>query len=217
MVKLEPMLTRVMNRVRKLEWEMISYTIDGGALARAPISKLESWLEVKMNPEDLRNWLSYQKTKENCERLGLMPFLTVAKENQIPAQILEDAFMLRLWKAWLAEAYRESPALADFVATSHERIIQDFQNIDKDLKELTIKLVRQNIAKSQPKAEAAVPGTSQMGEFFGKHERNAWSCCSSKTLRGSSSHYSGPQALHADEPTFGGELPDGQAHITSIG
>jgi very-short-patch-repair endonuclease len=163
MVKLEPMLTRVMNRVRKLEWEMISYTIDGGALARAPISKLESWLEVKMNPEDLRNWLSYQKTKENCERLGLMPFLTVAKENQIPAQILEDAFMLRLWKAWLAEAYRESPALADFVATSHERIIQDFQNIDKDLKELTIKLVRQNIAKSQPKAEAAVPGTSQMG------------------------------------------------------
>ena len=161
--KLEHMLSKVNERVSKLEWAMRSYTIEGPTLARAPLSKLETWLEVKTNPEDLRNWLSYQKASENSQKLGLTPFLTAAKERQVPAEILEDVFMRRLWKAWLADAYRESPSLADFEATSQERTIQEFQSIDKGLREVTVRLVRQNIAKSQPKAEAAAPGESQMG------------------------------------------------------
>lgn len=163
LMKLRPMLSKVSERTRKLEWAMKSFTIDGGNLAKASFPHLQPWLDAKSNPEDLRNWLAYQKAKENCQKLRLTPFLIAAKENQIAAKGLRDVFMQRMWKVWLAEAYRKSPVLADFMATSHEQVIQDFRNTDKSLKDLTIRVVRQNIARSQPKADAPAVETSQMG------------------------------------------------------
>lgn len=161
--RLSERLTKVTERLSKLERALASYSIEGKSLKEAPFPSLESWLKVKAYPEDLRNWLAYQKAMDACKGLRMTPFLTAAKENQISAKDLEDAFMQRVWKAWLAEAYREAPALSNFMAASHERTISEFQSVDENLRSLTVEVVRQNIAKSQPRAEAAAGGTSQMG------------------------------------------------------
>ena len=161
--KLKGELSKVTERLGKLEWALASYSIEGTKFAQTPFPSLESWLKAKADPEDLRNWLSYQKAMDACKGLRLTPFFTAAKENQTPAKNLEDVFMQRIWKAWLAEAYREAPTLSSFMAASHERTISEFQKVDEDLRSLTVEVVRQNIAKSQPRAETAAAGASQMG------------------------------------------------------
>jgi very-short-patch-repair endonuclease len=161
--KLRAGLSKITERIGKLEWAMNSYTIEGSRLAQAPFPSLESWLKLKALPQDLRDWLSYQKATDACQGLGLTHFLAAAKENQITAKNLDDVFMQRIWKAWVAETYREAPILNNFMAASHERIINEFQKVDEDLKSLTVEVVRQNVAKSQPRAEVATVGASQMG------------------------------------------------------
>jgi KaiC/GvpD/RAD55 family RecA-like ATPase len=163
LARLKPLSSEINKGIHKIETVMKSYSIDGGTLANAPFPKLESWLDEKRNQADLQNWLSYQRAKQNCQKLGLDPFLDAAKKEGTSAKDLEIAFMRRIWKAWLAEAYRESPVLQDFVATSHERIIQEFSYVDERVKLVTAKIVRQKIAKSQPKAEAGTVAESQMG------------------------------------------------------
>jgi len=163
MEQLNPILASVLAGVNKLSSALKSYTIEGGGLKRASFPALEAWLGSKSNPEDLRNWLSYQKAKANCHKLGLTEFLTAAKENHIPAKDLARAFLQRMWKTWLAEVYRESPVLSDFTATSHEQVILEFRDIDRKLKGLTIDLVRQTISRSQPKDDGSTAQGSQRG------------------------------------------------------
>lgn len=139
------------------------FSIEGGDFRKAPFSTLSKWLSSKTNPEDLRDWLKYRRAMANCRTVGLEDFVGAATENGIFAKDLKESFLQRFWKSWLAEVYRELPVLAEFAATSHEQVIQEFRNLDKRLKEVTIKLVQQNVAETQPKAEAATAKESQMG------------------------------------------------------
>ncbi|MEM3388225.1 MAG: DUF3320 domain-containing protein [Thermoproteota archaeon] len=158
-----PILNKAFEIADKLSRDLKSFIIEGGDLRRAPYSTLTKWLDSKLNPEDLRDWLKYQRAVENCWKMGLEDFMEAALKNQILAKDLRDAFLQRFWKSWLAEAYRESPILAEFTATSHEQIIREFVDLDRKLKEVTISLVRQSIAQRQPKAEAAIARESQIG------------------------------------------------------
>lgn len=157
------MLNKAFETAEKLSGALKSFSIEGGDLRKTPYLTLSKWLDSKLNPEDLQDWLKYQRAVENCRKMGLEDFVRAAIENQIRAKDLMEAFLQRFWKSWLAEVYREVPILAEFTATSHEQIIREFAELDRKLKEVTINLVRQNIAQRQPKAEAAIVRESQIG------------------------------------------------------
>ncbi|MEM0135478.1 MAG: DUF4011 domain-containing protein, partial [Thermoplasmatales archaeon] len=158
---LEESLSRIISRTKKIEWAMSSYTIEGGNFASATFSNLESWLRSKQDREHLRNWLLYQKALENCDRLGLSSFMAAARMHKIKSDKLKSAFMERLWKTWLSEAYRESPLLSEFMTNSYERDIVQFRNLDKELRKFTVEVIKQEIMKRQHLAENNPLNTSQ--------------------------------------------------------
>ncbi len=159
---INPVLEKASETVNKLSDVLKSYSIEGGHIRRASFVKLSDWLRPKAKAEDLHDWLEYSSAIENCRKLGLGDFVDAAIENRIPAKSLRDVFMQRLWKSWLAEVYQETPVLAEFTATSHEQTIREFRNLEKKARELTIQIVRQNVAQSQPKAEGPVARDLQM-------------------------------------------------------
>ncbi len=124
---------------------------------------LKAWLEAKRNPKDLDDWVAFLQARASCQKVGLGDFVEAALKHGPLARLLVPSFLKQFWKAWLAEAYRQSPALLEFRGERHEDIIAEFRRFDRDLKKITAALVCETIDKRQPKRSVAQSGQSQVG------------------------------------------------------
>ncbi len=160
--KIAPALTKAFETADNLSVFLPGHRIEGKDLRNSPFSALSKWLDSKGNPQDLQDWLRFQLETERCNALGLDSFVKSAIENKIEAKDLRDTFLQRFWKIWLSESYRQSPILGEFQATSHEQVIQEFRNLEGELKNATIRIVRQSVARKQPRAAYAFAKESQV-------------------------------------------------------
>ncbi len=158
-----PIMNRISEVAEKFSSILVNFDIEGESYKTAPFPILLKWLRTKIHSEDLMDWLKYQRAMRNCQNVSLEDFIKTAKNNQILAKDLQETFLQRFWKCWLTEVYQESPILAEFTATSHEQIIQEFKNLDNKLKEVTIRIIQQNVKQAQPTADTATARESQMG------------------------------------------------------
>jgi very-short-patch-repair endonuclease len=156
-----PTMAKAFETTNKLSKFLPNHMIDGKDLRDSPFSAMINWLESKKDPHDLQDWLRFQIQTEKCDALGLKSFLDSVIENKVAAKDLRDTLLQRFWKIWLSEAYRESPLLDQFHPTSHEEVIREFRKLEQDLKDATIQVVRQNIARKQPRASLSYAKDSQ--------------------------------------------------------
>jgi very-short-patch-repair endonuclease len=156
-----PAMTKGFESTENLSKFLPNYTIDGRDFRSSPFSTLVRWLDSKRDPHDLQDWLRFQIETGKCKSLGLESFLDSAIENKVAAKDLRDTLLQRFWKIWLSEAYRSSPLLDQFHATSHEQVIQEFRKLEQELKDVTVQVVRQNIARKQPRASFSFAKESQ--------------------------------------------------------
>lgn len=140
-----------------------SYRIQGHEISKAPFDILKPWLDSKVDPKDLDDWVSFLRARDGCNALGLSGFLEAVLSTGIKANQLEKVFLKRFWKFWTAEVHRDSPPLNEFRKQRHEEIIGEFRALDRDLKKITAALVQEEIQKRQPKREEARVKESQVG------------------------------------------------------
>jgi very-short-patch-repair endonuclease len=105
--------------------------------------------------------LKFQYQTDKCKGLGIETFLKSTIDKKIAAARLTDSFLNRFWKTWLSEAYAQSPVLARFDASTHEKTIQEFRVIENQLKAVTIQIVKQRVAQNQPKGAYSIAKDSQ--------------------------------------------------------
>ena len=154
-------LTKAFETTDNLTKFLPNHMIEGKDFRNSHFSTLINWLDSKKDPQDLQDWLRFQIETEKSNALGLKSFFDSAIENKIAAKDLRDSLLQRFWKMWLSEAYKASPLLDQFHPTSHEQVIQDFRKSERELKDATIQVVKQNIARKQPRASLSYVKDSQ--------------------------------------------------------
>jgi very-short-patch-repair endonuclease len=156
-----PALTKALETTDKLSNFLPNYTIEGKDFRNSRFSTIIKWLESKRDPHVLQDWLRFQIETDKCDTLGLKSFLDSTIESKVAAKDLRDALLHRFWKIWLSEAYTASPLLDQFHPTTHEQVIQEFRKLERDLKDATIQVIRQNIARRQPRSSFSYAKESQ--------------------------------------------------------
>ncbi len=135
--------------------------INGKHYTDAGLDDIEVWSHSKANQEDLFDWVRFQRFAKKTKINGFEGYLNTVLKHNISVEKIEGVFYRRLWTKWLDEAYREAPVLSEFNAKNQQDLIKNFQDLDRNLKNTTIKIIQNNIAKNQPSARVVNQG-SQM-------------------------------------------------------
>ena len=119
-------------------------------LEEATLDDIIRWVNSKKNPSDLQEWIDFSRALESCKVFGLENFLETAKDNKVPASEIENVFFKEFWKHWLYEIYSEVPVLSNFSSPSHEYIVSQFRELDKNLKKNAIETVKRGVLQAAP-------------------------------------------------------------------
>ena len=139
-------------------------SVAGDPIESAPFDSLLSWLDLRIaRIHELDVWARFARATEKCSQIGLADFLGKVIQQRVTAEQLVPVFRKRLFMGWLADAGRQSPALADFNGTYREQIIESFRELDRRLMRESARLTLAKIQEMQPKPAAPLAtDTSQM-------------------------------------------------------
>lgn len=101
-----------------IDWEQI------------PLRELKEQLEEMISDEEgLATWMQFLKYRRKMDELGFEWFIDemLTESNQKDP---ESLFAVTLWQAWLDLYYEKSPALKNFTLKDHQRLIEEFKELD---------------------------------------------------------------------------------------
>lgn len=108
--------------------------VDGLSLEALPLDELEELTRGWLNHlDELADWRRYQLADRAAREAGLGPFLDAARERGVSAAQLRDAFIKALRLNWVSEVFRSDPSLGRFDGRNHERLIDEFRRLDREL------------------------------------------------------------------------------------
>lgn len=151
---------RPLNELRKIYQ---NYKIHGQEIQKAPFDIMLDWLYSKTRADALDDWIGFLRRRTACGKLGLEGFISAAIEAGLKANQLENVFLKRFWKAWVSETHRDTPSLNEFRSQAHENIIDEFRTLDRELKDVSARLIQCEIQNQQPKRGKSYAGKSQRG------------------------------------------------------
>ncbi|NHN85945.1 DUF3320 domain-containing protein [Acetobacter musti] len=127
--------------------QLVSATApDWPALLRA---RLESWNNAA---RDLRDWCNWKITCQKAERLGLAPLVDAIGNGLIPPEQTVSIFEANYARWWIAAAVEQSPLLRGFIAATHEKSIERFRDLDRQLMTMASRMIRARLAGKIPDA-----------------------------------------------------------------
>lgn len=110
---------------------------------------LEAW---KLSARDLRDWCSWKHACQDAVRLGLTPLVTAIEHGLVASDDVTRVFEANYARWWVRFAIDQSPLLRSFVAATHEKRIERFRALDHSLMEMSVRLIRAQLAGQIPDA-----------------------------------------------------------------
>ena len=99
-----------------------------------PLRVLPAWLGNRIDDaERLREWVEYVRARKQMHTAGLMRLWDELHDGDVPAAEAKPALLRRLWRLWLDTAYGRSTLLDQFLPDEHERAIERFRRLDREL------------------------------------------------------------------------------------
>lgn len=83
--------------------------------------------------DSIVTWSQYVYARRLCIQSELEPFVLLLEELQVPANLLEEAFVFRFHASIAESLIRKTPALSHFSAPVHEVIRQEFAALDREI------------------------------------------------------------------------------------
>lgn len=131
--------------------------LDGRALESDDLNHLHDRLNDCLEHFTLLDeWRAYLARIDEAKQYGLEPYLRRARELELSADQLELAFVKLLRLKWLTEVYEDCPALRDFDSRNHERVIEEFCDLDRKLIERARDVVSASLHERRATAGAAL-------------------------------------------------------------
>lgn len=88
------------------------------------------------NPETLHKWLSYVRTRNRIENMGLVGLAIAVEQGDLDIQQVDDACKAKIFDVLAREILREQPELENFSGQSQKAIQKQFRRYDNSLKKL---------------------------------------------------------------------------------
>ncbi|MEM3852107.1 MAG: DUF4011 domain-containing protein [Methanomassiliicoccales archaeon] len=100
----------------------------------------------------LRQWNEYLMAARECENLLLSGFLRKCIDSNLQPADYWPAFEKRFWTIWTEDAVKSVDALRTFTIEDHERVIEEFRKLDKELMKVTARLIAEEANSRIPSA-----------------------------------------------------------------
>jgi hypothetical protein len=111
----------------------------------------QAWLQtLRERVGALADWSDWRTLHRRFEHLGLAAFWEALQKAEVPAEHLPDVFLKSALGSWVETICQQEPALASFRRADHERVVDEFRELDRAL-------IRQSAAKVAQQAEGRRP------------------------------------------------------------
>ncbi|GBR00468.1 DUF3320 domain-containing protein [Acetobacter oeni] len=115
------------------------------------IARLDSWTSAA---RDLRDWCNWKLTCQKAVRLGLAPLVEAIEKGLLPPERTVEIFRANYARWWIAGAVEQSPLLRGFIAATHEKSIERFRELDRQLMAMASRMTRARLAGQIPDEQA---------------------------------------------------------------
>jgi len=82
---------------------------------------------------DLQMWTDFKKLREEFIKVNMGVFLSKLLENPPEASQLLDIYHKTIYQAWLDSIFEKTTVLSEFRGQNHEKVIEEFRKLDKEL------------------------------------------------------------------------------------
>ena len=122
--------------------------------------------------EKLYSWLSFEDTREMCQKAGVSGFIDACIEKGIDPLHYADVFQKSFYTKWLFDLLSDGDAklLRNFRSHVHEALIDRFSADDKDSLRIARERLGEMLTRRKPESRATIRKGSEMGIL--RHEAN---------------------------------------------
>jgi very-short-patch-repair endonuclease len=132
----------------------------GKKLAELLLDTLKQRLAtLKERVGELADWIDLRQLRSRFEHLGLSVFWDGLQKEKPPRAQMPDAFLRAVLTAWVEHVFQEDPALGQFRRPEHERVAEEFRELDRKLIRLNAERVGRLADTQRPQAPQAIPGS----------------------------------------------------------
>ena len=130
----------------------------------AHLDRVQQWAGRCLAEERaLRDWCYFARVKAEARKADLAPLVDAFLEGEMSAGEMSRAFERGFGEWWINRVLAEEPALQEFHAPEHERIIRDFVAQDEAMLELSQQVVRARLSAKMPNPHGASSAKSELG------------------------------------------------------
>jgi very-short-patch-repair endonuclease len=132
----------------------------GKRLAELPLETLRERLAaLKGRVGELADWIDWRHLRGRFEHLNLGSFWEGLQTEKPPREQMPDVFLRAALTAWVEHVFQEDPALGQFRRPEHERVAEEFRELDRKLIRLNAERVARLADARRPEAPQAIPGS----------------------------------------------------------
>jgi len=110
------------------------------------------------NTDSLVLWIDYMSSKNKLKESGLAEYLCAIEEKTIASVQIVPVFEKRFFALWLDSVYSEYPSVAKFRHTNHEKIIEEFAELDKQQLTIAQARIKASVINSLPALDTFTSG-----------------------------------------------------------
>jgi very-short-patch-repair endonuclease len=155
-------------------WDFLTKLFDpeqdvstGIQVGLAPIPRLLEWVEHRIRDAHLiQEWVKFSELRAQITEARLGSILPELFEGRFAVEDARDAFLVRFYRSWLDWVYEQDAALRRFTTETHERLIDQFRDLDRDLIRLSHTRIRASLLGDPARPTATslgAPNSSELG------------------------------------------------------
>jgi very-short-patch-repair endonuclease len=139
---------------------------DGWHDAEAP-GRLGAWRDrmARIEPElgHLRAWALWQRLRQRLVESSLGSIVAAVESGRVGGAQLPRCFDRSYYEGWLGTVRNATPALRDFLSTSHEQRIARFRELDEKCTKLARRVITARLSANVPTTGAGAVSRSELG------------------------------------------------------
>jgi very-short-patch-repair endonuclease/DNA polymerase III delta prime subunit len=112
---------------------------------------------------DISDWCHWRKVREEAEARGLDDLVRRADAGLVAAHQVGTAVRRSILQEWLMQTLEADDLLRDFNTKEHERKIDEFRRIDREIIRLASAVITAKASAAIPKPSANTPSSSEVG------------------------------------------------------
>ncbi|WP_169079167.1 DUF3320 domain-containing protein [Microcella alkalica] len=103
--------------------------------------------------EDVDDWFELQRASSDCERLGLGPAVTHARQQRFPASDIQQYLRASVYRSWLDHQLRNDARLVGADSATRDGLVEKFRRLDAELAQAAVARVIASGVSRRPKSQ----------------------------------------------------------------